>query len=145
MIYQMLGTAIAISSFAILLETPKKYLWYTALTGTIGGGSFLLCLNLGVVEAAAYFISAFIITVMSNIFSKIFRTPVTVYLIAGILPTVPGAGVYRVAYNVIIGEPDWSLYYFMETLKFAGAISLGIFVAETIFRGIMREIIYRKG
>ncbi|MFI3209064.1 MAG: threonine/serine exporter family protein [Eubacteriales bacterium] len=144
MLIQIIGVAIAIGAFAILLETPRKYIIYTALTGAIGGGSFLILLECGVNETASYFLSAFLITVCSNILAKMLKSPVTVYLIAGILPTVPGAGVYQVAYNMMVGNQELSVYYLLETLKFAGAISLGIFLAETIFRVIMRELIYRK-
>ncbi len=144
MILQIIGLAIAIGAFAILIETPKKYILYTASTGAIGGTILLLSMHHNISEVAAYFLSAFVITVVSNILAKILKTPVTVFLIGGILPTVPGAGVYQVAYHIIMGDQDGSLYYFVETLKYAGAISLAIFIAETIFRVIMREIIYRK-
>lgn len=131
---QILGAIIAIAAFAILLETPKQYIWYAGLTGGIGGGSYLITMAIGANEAIAYFISALMVTVVSNIFARIFRTPVTVFLIAGILPTVPGAGIYQVAYHMIMGNQEQTLYYFMQTVKFAGAISLGIFVTETMFR-----------
>lgn len=131
---QIIGAIIAIAAFAILLETPKQYIWYAGLTGGIGGGSYLISMAIGTNEAIAYFVSALMVTVVSNIFARIFRTPVTVFLIAGILPTVPGAGIYQVAYHMIMGNQEQSLYYFMQTVKFAGAISLGIFVTETMFR-----------
>ncbi|MFI3170899.1 MAG: threonine/serine exporter family protein [Eubacteriales bacterium] len=144
MLLQILGAGVAIFFFAFLLETPKKYIWFTAITGALGGAAYLLSLAVGMTDVFAYFFSAFLVTVCSNIFAKILKTPVTVFLIAGIIPTVPGAGVYNLAYSVIIGDADLSLFYLLETLKFAGTISLGIFVAETIFRVIMRELIYRK-
>lgn len=144
MIIELIGVTMAVAAFAILLETPKKYIGLTAITGAVGGGSYLLGLELGVNITFVYFMSAVMVTIISNIFAKVFKTPVTVFLIAGILPTVPGAGVYQVAYNVILGNQELSIYYFIETVKFAGAISLGIFVIETIWRGIVREYIYRK-
>lgn len=131
---QIIGLVIAIAAFAILLETPKKYMIYAAITGAIGGIVYLISMSIGVNEAIAYFISALMVTVVSNIFAKIFCTPVTTFLISGILPTVPGAGVYQVAYHTIMGNEEQTLHYLMETVKFAGAISLGIFVTETFFR-----------
>ncbi len=144
MIIQILGIWIAILGFAILIETPKKYLGLAAFVGAIGGAGYLVSVYCGIAEAGAYFISAFLVTVAANIFAKFLKTPVSAFLIAGILPTVPGSGVYRVAYNIIIGELDWGLYYFVETLKYAGAISLAIFIAETIFRVIMRRTYLQK-
>ena len=141
MIVKIIGITIAIGAFAILIETPRKYIWYTALVGSVGGMSFLLGMAWEIDETIVYFISALLITVVSNVIARICKAPVTVFLIAGILPSVPGAGVYRIAYNMMIGEVDLSLFYFGETLKFAGAISLAIFIGEVIFRTFVREYI----
>ncbi len=37
------GSFIAITGFAVLLETPKKYVPLAGLTGAIGGGIYLYC------------------------------------------------------------------------------------------------------
>ena len=37
----------------------------------------------------ACFLSALVISLLAHIFARIFKAPVTVFLIAGILPTVP--------------------------------------------------------
>ncbi len=139
MIVKIIGISIAIGAFAILIDTPMKYMWYTAVVGCVGGGAFLLGTAWEVDQTVLYFVSALLITVVSNVIAKLCKAPVTVFLIAGILPSVPGAGIYRVAYNMMIGEIDLSLFHFVETLKFAGAISLAIVVGEVVFRTFVGE------
>lgn len=74
------------------------------------------------------------ITLISHTFARIFKAPVTVFLIAGILPTVPGAGMYRIVYYIIQGDRAMSSYYLTNTLELAGVIAIAIFIMDTLFR-----------
>ena len=94
-----IGSFIAIVCFAIIIECPKKYLPLAGVIGAVGGTVYLFCLNIVKTDAVlAAFFSALAITILSHIFAKGFRAPVTIFLIPGILPTVPGAGMYRIVY-----------------------------------------------
>lgn len=128
------GSFAAVVAFAILLETPKKYLPHAGVTGAIGGAVYLLGLqnNLGTVLAA--FFSALAIALTSHTFARLFKAPVTIFLIAGILPTVPGAGMYRTVYYIITDDRVKSGYYLIQTLEIAGVIALAIFIMDTLFR-----------
>ena len=54
------------------------------------------------------------------------------FLIAGILPSVPGAGIYRTVYYLIQGDQALSMYYLVVTLHTAGAIALAIFITDSV-------------
>ena len=84
-----IGSFIAIVCFAIIIECPKKYLPLAGVIGAVGGTVYLFCLNIVKTDAVlAAFFSALAITILSHIFAKGFRAPVTIFLIPGILPTV---------------------------------------------------------
>ena len=74
------------------------------------------------------------ISLLAHIFARIFKAPVTVFLIAGILPTVPGAGMYRAVYYIIADDRARSSYYLIQTLEIAGVIALAIFIVDAVFR-----------
>ena len=74
------------------------------------------------------------IALMSHTFARIFKAPVTIFLIAGILPTVPGAGMYRIVYYLIANDNARSNYYLIQTLEVAGVIALAIFITDTLFK-----------
>ena len=63
----------------------------------------------------ASFFSALAIAFMAHLFARIFKAPVTVFLIAGILPTVPGAGMYRIAYSIVANDRAGCAYYLLQT------------------------------
>lgn len=134
MIVKVVGAFIAIAGFAIMLETPKRYVGYAGIVGAIGWLMYLVCLEGDIGEVMATFLSAAAVSVVSHIFARIFKVPVTVFLVAGILPTVPGVGMYRIAYSVISGNSEMTAYYLMSTLELAAAIAIGIFVVDAFFK-----------
>ncbi len=129
-----LGSFVAIFAFATLLETPKKYLFHAGITGAVGGFVYLISMACNQDAVISSFFSALAISFTSHIFARIFKAPVTIFLIAGILPTVPGAGMYRIVYYIIAGNNAMSSYYFIQTLEIAGMIALAVFVVDSVFK-----------
>lgn len=134
MILQIIGAFIAIYSFSVFIEGPKKYLWTCGLVAAAGWTAYLLAGECGCSTVMSSFISTLVIALISHIFARVFKVPGTLFLISGILPIVPGAGMYRSVYSMILGEPGMASIYLTETMEIAGVIALGIFVVDTIFR-----------
>ena len=126
MIIQFIVSLFATLSFAELFGAPKKELFFCGLTGAIGWVVYVIGLNSNMGTVLANLTATFALTVFSRILSAIRRNPVTVYLIAGIFPLVPGAGIYYTSYYFIMNDMTQFSNYGMETIKVAGAIVLGI-------------------
>ncbi|MEF9941300.1 MAG: threonine/serine exporter family protein [Lachnospiraceae bacterium] len=133
-IIKILGVIVAVCAFSILLETPPRYLWCTAIVGAVGSLAYFLCLEKGINNVASSFVSALFIALLSHTFARVMKAPVILFLIAGILPTVPGAGMYRIVFYLIEGNSKKVSYYFSETMQIAGVIALAIFLMDTVFR-----------
>ena len=144
LIFGVLGGFLAVVAFAIILETPRKYVLHAGITGAIGTVVYLLGMQAGMGVVSACFLSALAIALTSHIFARIFKAPVTIFLIAGILPTVPGNGMYRIAYYVIAKNTELTGYYLIETLEIAGVIALAIFIVDTIFRLDLRKRVQKE-
>ena len=91
----------------------------------------------GDVMASLY--SAVAAAVVSHIFARVYKTPVTLFLIAGVLPTVPGNGMYQTVHYLIDGNEAMSEFYLIQTLEIAGVISLAIFCRGYLFPGFSEE------
>ena len=126
MIIQFIVSLFATLSFAELFAAPKKELFFCGLTGAIGWVVYVIGLNSDMGTVLANLTATFALTVFSRILSAIRRNPVTIYLIAGIFPLVPGAGIYYTSYYFIMNDMPQFSNYGMETIKVAGAIVLGI-------------------
>jgi len=134
MIMKVLGAFLAIYAFAVVLETPKKYLWCAGTVSAVGWFVYLLSQQFGMDDVMATFLSATAISIVSHVFARVFRAPVTVFLVAGILPTVPGAGMYRIAASFIAGDSGMAAQNLIVTLELAGVIAMGIFLVDAVFR-----------
>lgn len=135
---QVAGAFISIFAFAVYLETPKKHLVKAGIVGAISGIVYLVGMKIWNGEVLASFAAALAVSLVSNILARKFKTPVTLFLVAGILPIVPGAGMYRTVHYILNGDDAMVSYYLTQTLEIAGAIALAVFIVDSIFRGASR-------
>ena len=127
MIIRVFGAFLSIYSFAVLLQVPRRFVLQAGIVGAIGGFVYLLAIHFGRGDMMASLYSAVAAAVVSHIFARVYKTPVTLFLIAGVLPTVPGNGMYQ------------TVHYLIQTLEIAGVISLAIFVVDTFFQAFQKS------
>lgn len=144
MIVSFIIAMIATACFAILDSAPKRQIVFCALTGAIGWVIYDLLQRLGYNVIIYSFVSAFCLTLAARIFAIINKTPVTVYMVPGIFPIVPGAGIYYTAYYFFLGQMTRFSYYANHTAKCALAISFGIIIAMAIPQKLFRVLFSRK-
>lgn len=129
-----LGAFLAVVSFSILLEIPKRLIVYAGITGMAGWILYLIAEMYMDSVVAVAFVSAVLIAVLSHVFARVLKSAVSVFFVAGILPIVPGGSIYRSVYYLIHNEQSLSDFYFVETLQIASAIALAIFLTDSVFR-----------
>lgn len=113
-------------SFAILFACPRRCLPYCALVGAVGWLWYELLTLLGADAATASLLAVIPLTILTRVFAITQKTPVTVFLLTGIFPLVPGAGIYYTAYYFLQGEQELFASKGGETFKVALALALGI-------------------
>lgn len=140
MIRQFLVAMAATFSFAVLYSVSRKNLFWCSLTGAIGWIIYLSMSQAGMSILLYPFVSAFFLTLLSRVFAVIFKTPVIMYLIPGIFPIVPGAGIYYTAYYFFMNNLAKCANYGLETFKIAMSISFGIIFALAIPQSLIRSL-----
>lgn len=113
-------------AFSIIFHTPKKQRVFGGITGLAGYFTYTVCLYFDIDVTIAAFFAAVVLTWLSRIFSFARKEPVTSFLICGIFPIVPGAGIYYTGYYLFMGNNALGLSKGFETIKIAIAIALGI-------------------
>lgn len=133
MILRIIGALIGVIAFAIYIEAPKKYLILGGILGAFEWFVYLMVLKEhGVLFAS--FMATVIIAFLSHVVARIVKAPVTVFLIPGLLPLVPGAGMYRTVYQIVVGNRSLAMENLLETMQVAGLMAIGIFIVDSIFR-----------
>lgn len=131
---QILGAFFAVAGFALVLGIPGKFTVYTGATGAVGWMVYLFSEAVMDSVVLASFFSAVVIAVISQILARVFKAPVTLFIIAAMMTLVPGAGMYRIVYYALQGDSARMSFYVIQTLEIAGAIAVAIFLADSVFR-----------
>lgn len=146
MIVQVIGAFVAVITVATILSIPKKFLITAGGISALSWFVYLVCRDHKVSVAMSTLAATLAIALVSHILARLLKAPVTIFLIPGILPLVPGINTYRIGYYLIQDDGVQASYYFNLTLQVAGMIAIGIFIMDTIFR-VMNTVInnhYRK-
>lgn len=134
MLLQIISAFFATAAFSILFYLPKKYIIHSGMTGGFGWFVYLISLILTDDKIISTLTATIIVALTSHLLARIYKTPVTMFLIPGVIPFVPGAGMYQIVTGIVEGNVESTSHYFFETLQIAGAIALGIFIIDTFFR-----------
>jgi len=129
-VYETAAAALGTVAFALLFGVPAIYYPYC---GLIGGTGWLVysMLAQSCSEPAAALFATIAVIFLSRIFAVRKQCPVTIFLISGIFPLVPGALVYWTAYYIVTDDTALAARTGFLALKVAVAIVLGIvFVFE---------------
>ena len=128
MIIGVISAFIATVGFSIFFHVPKEELIYCGSIGALGWFVYLLCMYFGCSPTIANFAAALIVSQGSSMLAKVRKIPVTILLIPGIIPVVPGAATYQTMHSLLIGEYlealNYALYTFQVAAVIAGAIVL---------------------
>ena len=125
MIANILCAFVGTIAFSHLFNVPTKHYFYCGLVGTLGYVCYCL-LDLCTSPTFATFVGTMVVVLGSRIFAIVRKCPITVFLISGIFPLVPGFSVYNTAYYFVTNNLDEAVVWGINALKIAFAIVLGI-------------------
>lgn len=124
--------------FGILFNIKGKKLLFAALGGGLSWYFYSLPLSLGLSEVSSLFISALVFSTYSEVLARIFKTPVTSFVICALFPLVPGSGMYYTMLATINGDLQNAVHLGINTLANAGTLALGVIFISTITSLIFR-------
>lgn len=126
-VLRVLASFFACIGFAIVLRVPKKELISCGFIGLISFAVYtVMCCVIGEDSILPMFFGIVAATVFARGMSYRRKAPSTIYVIMGMLPLVPGAGMYYTMYGILNSDILFSYMKGAETLKAAGVIAMGI-------------------
>lgn len=127
-VIQFVLAMIATIAFALLFCAPKKELVFCGLSGALGWIVYYILFQLNGNVVLASLVATFILTVFSRTMAVVRRNPATVYLLCGIFPLVPGAGIYYTAYYLIQKKAHFFPQRDLKHLKLLWRLCLELFL-----------------
>ena len=144
LVCRVLAAAVGTAAFSLLFSVPGKYYWLCGIGGGAGWLVYSLFSLFGASAEEATFFAALTVVFLSRMFAVWERCPGTLFLIPGIFPLVPGAGVYWTSYYIVTDALSMALVTGFSALKAAVAIVLAIVfifeIPQRFFAGVCRGI-----
>lgn len=117
--------------YCILYNVPRRFYLWCGFTGAVGWFVYLLAVDrMGL--AGASFIAAASVVLLSRILAVYQRCPITIFLVSGVFPLVPGASLYYTVFYLINDDFVGAGERGMSAIKIVFAIVLAIVFVVSI-------------
>ncbi len=126
--------------FAFIYNIRGKNMFLASLCGAFGWMFYLVADKITPSVIIPYFIAGLAVALFSEVAASIFKTPVTVFLMPGFIPLVPGLTIFRTMEACLFGDISAFAEGLVNTLKIGGAISLGLILMSSFFRLIRNAV-----
>lgn len=139
-VIQTVAAFVGTVAFAVLFGVPHRYDVGCGLCGMGGWMVYMLLSRLVAFSPAEATFFATVLVAFSAHFMAIWRRcPATVFLICGIFPLIPGAGIFWTSYYIVSAQHTTALSTGFTALKVAVAIVLGIIVLYELMDRLHRK------
>lgn len=125
---------IATVGFSIFLNAPKSTLLPSGITGAIGWTVYIFLVDVSSNSIFANFIAAAIVSLLSEILARKLKHPAILFVIPGIIPLVPGLGMYNTMLYLVQNNFGLAISTGADTLFISGAIALGVLIVTSLSR-----------
>lgn len=142
-IVQVLAGCVGSFGFAILFNIRGIRMVVAGLSGLLSWALFLLLQLCIPNDAINYLLVAFALSLFAEIMARILKTPTTAFIITSLIPLIPGGSLYYTMAFALQSDSAMFIERGLYTLQLAAALALGIILAVTATRLVMR-IFFRK-
>ncbi len=130
---QIVASFIGTAAFAVLFGVPRKYYVLCGVSGVLGWILYMILARYaGFTPPAATLFATMLVVLSARWFSVLDRCPAIVFLLCGIFPLVPGAGVFWTSYYVVSDQLRLALSSGFMAVKVTIAIVLGIILISEL-------------
>ena len=141
---EFITALISAVAFAILFRVNKKHLFWAGVGSIVTYGIYYLIVTFTHNVFLAALVSALFTALYSEVSARVHRAPTLVFLITGVIPTVPGRYLYNTMRYLL--EQNWPLALdaFLNTMKIAIGIAAGVVGMAIAWGTISSEIKSRR-
>lgn len=133
LLVQLVTSFITSIAFAIMFRINRRHLVNVGICGTLTFAVYYTVLFFSSSLFAAGFISSMVTALYAELFARLKRAPTIVFVLTGIVPTVPGGSLYRGMRDLLLKNVNGAIDNFTATLEVGSGIAGGIVTVSIIF------------
>jgi uncharacterized membrane protein YjjB (DUF3815 family) len=131
-IEQLLTSFIAAAAFGIIFNAPKRSLIKCGTVGMFGWIIYIILVMYEYDTVLATLVASFVVAVVSQIFAKVYKAPVIIFSVAGVIPLVPGGIAYDAMRNFVENDYNAAINLAAKAFMISGSIAVGLIFSEVI-------------
>lgn len=117
---------------SVMLEVPRNLIIKNGIIGIIAEIVYEFSMLANHHIAFSVFLACLVVTLVSHIFARKFKAPVTVFCIPVFFIFVPGTAIYQMTYYIIQANSGMATKALFDLLNIAGAVALGVFLSDSL-------------
>ena len=134
MIVSILSAGIVAVAFGILFNVRGKNVFFTGLNGAIGFGIYSIILHFEIRSYVAMLFASMGMAVCAEIAARVRKAPASIFLVAALIPIVPGGGIFQFVLYVLQTEISAATSAGMIALMETGGIAIGVIVVSSTIK-----------
>lgn len=139
----LLTSFIASGAFGILFNAPRRTLLQCGFSGMIGWIAYVL-LDLRMDAIFSTVMATFLVGVISQLFARVYKKPVIIFSVAGIIPLVPGGLAYGAMRSFVENKYNPAVQLAAEAFLISGSIAIGLVLSEVLGQLLIRNYPRRR-
>ena len=137
---QAIFSILSVVGFSILFNLPRKLIIPASISGMIGWLIYLAVQDPSTNFIIPAFLGSIAVGIVGEVFAVFMKHPATIFTIPGIIPFVPGYGIYYTMFHLVEMDFEGAMTSGTESLFIAISIACGIVMATTFVRIIRPTI-----
>lgn len=135
---QILAGGVGSLGFACLFNIRGKRLLVATAGGVLSWFLFVIFSYFIPSDPVNYFCVSLLISLFAEVMARIMKTPTTTFITTSLVPLIPGGSLYYTMAYGFHGNAESFVKKGIATLELAAALALGIIIASTLTRLILK-------
>ncbi|MBP2076181.1 threonine/serine exporter family protein [Oceanobacillus polygoni] len=136
---QLITSFIASAGFGILFNAPRNALVQCGFVGMFGWILYYILVEVGMDAIPATTFAAMLVAVLSHTCAKLFKKPIIIFNVSGIIPLVPGGIAYNAMRNFVENDYYTGVQLSAQVMLLSGGIAIGL-----MFSGVINQLINKS-
>ncbi len=135
----MLFSFLAAVSFGIMFNVPRKLLVKCGTVGMAGWMAYYFLSENNIDPLVSTIAASFTIAIIGHVYARLYKTPVIIFTIAGIIPIVPGGTAYRAMRAFVQNDYGNAMSLAAKAFMISGSIALGLILSDVFYQLLIRK------
>mgnify|MGYP003415881396 FL=1 len=131
---QFITSFIGSAGFGIIFNAPKESVIKCGFVGSIGWICYFVLSQIGLDIVSSTAIASALIALISQIFAQMYKTPMIIFTVGGIIPLVPGGMSYNAMRLFVENNYEQALIMAAKAFLISGSIALGLIFSEVLYQ-----------